>query len=55
MSTIADKLAAGLARRVHASGQDRLDLSLQDFSIARDKQSARLLIGFDRRQKAPTP
>lgn len=52
--SVYDKLAEGLARRVATSGQERIDLSVQDFAVARDGNSARVMIGFDRKLKAPT-
>lgn len=51
--SIADRLADRLAHKVTAAGLDRIDLSVQDFAVAREGNSARVMIGFDPKLKFP--
>lgn len=52
--SIADRLAENLAAKMAVSGVERMDLTLQDYAVAKDGGSARILVGFDRKLKAPT-
>lgn len=52
--SIADKIADRLVSKAAVAGLDRLDLSIQDYTVLADAHSARILIGFDRRQACPT-
>jgi hypothetical protein len=52
--SIADKLADRLAEKAAVAGLDRLDLSVQDFALAKDGKTARVLIGYEAKYKHPT-
>lgn len=54
MKSITDRLADRLVGKAAVAGLDRLDLSLQDYTVLADNHSARILIGFDPKLKTPT-
>lgn len=53
--SIVDRLANQLASKAAVAGLERLDLSIQDYAVAKDNNSARILISYDKKLKVPTP